>query len=242
MSTPDHARLFAALDATWPAAEFRRLGPWTLRRGDGGGKRVSAATAEGAVTGDDIDRAESAMRDMGQAPLFMIRRGDTALDGLLAERGYAVVDPVHVFLAPVATVAAAAPDPMACFTVETPLAIMRDMWAAGGIGPERLAVMARAQGPRTCLFARTHDRPAGVGFVAIHEDIAMLHALEVPEAFRRRGAARNILGRAAQWAQDHDAAWFSAVTTGENLPAQRLFSGLGLRSVDNYHYRTKQSG
>ena len=38
---------FAVLAATWPPAEAMRLGPWTLRRGAGGGSRVSAATLEG---------------------------------------------------------------------------------------------------------------------------------------------------------------------------------------------------
>ena len=40
------ATLQAAMDATWPAAAMHRAGPWMLRNGAGGGKRVSAATAE----------------------------------------------------------------------------------------------------------------------------------------------------------------------------------------------------
>ena len=42
MTQPDW---FAALDGTWPAAEYTQLGPLTLRRGQGGGSRVSATTA-----------------------------------------------------------------------------------------------------------------------------------------------------------------------------------------------------
>ena len=40
------AELYATLEATWPPAARRRVGPWTIRDGQGGGKRVSAATAE----------------------------------------------------------------------------------------------------------------------------------------------------------------------------------------------------
>jgi len=242
MSAPERAALFAALEATWPAAEVRRLGPWRLRRGAGGGKRVSAATLEGALDPATIPDAEAAMRDMGQAPLFMIRRGEDALDAALAARGYEIVDPVELYLAPVADIAAWSPQNLGAFAIWEPLAIMRDIWAAGGIGPARVAVMQRAAGPKTAILARQNDRAAGAAFVAIHGDIAMLHALEVPPEFRRLGVARNILGKAGAWAQDTGAKWFSLVTTSGNLPARALFSGLGMRSVDNYHYRRKQSG
>ncbi len=237
MSAPAAAALFAALEATWPAAEFRASGPFRLRRGAGGGKRVSAATCDGDWQEADIASAEAGMQAMGQVALFMIRPGDGALDAVLAARGYARVDPVVMLAAPVAAIAAYAPPGMACLSVERPLAIMREIWAAGGIGPERLQVMARAAGPRHAFLARQNDRPAGVAFAAVAGDIAMLHALHVPEPMRRHGVAKNILGRAAEWAQDTGAKWFSVVTTGENMPAQRLFTGLGMQAVANYHYR-----
>ena len=44
----------AALDRTWPPAEFHVVGPWVLRKGNGGGKRVSAATANFMASVDDI--------------------------------------------------------------------------------------------------------------------------------------------------------------------------------------------
>ncbi|PWE33540.1 GNAT family N-acetyltransferase [Maritimibacter sp. 55A14] len=242
MSAPDTAALFAMLEATWPAAATRRLGPWRLRDGAGGGKRVSAATLEGDFTAEAIGPAEVTMEAAGQTPLFMIRRCDPpALDAALAGRGYALVDPTLIYLAPVGDVAAHRPGFMKVFTGPEPLAIMRELWAAGGIGPARLDVMARVGGPKCYLFAREKDRPAGAAFVALHGNVAMLHALDVSHEFRRTGVARNILGKAAEWAQNHDAQWFSTVTTGENLPAQGLFAGLGLHSVDNYHYRMKHS-
>ena len=80
-------QLYDICDGTWPAAATKRLGQWTLRDGQGGGKRVSAATAEGSVQKTDIRMAEVAMQDMGQTPLFMIRDGDEALDQLLESHG-----------------------------------------------------------------------------------------------------------------------------------------------------------
>ena len=158
----DPAGLRAALAATWPAAETRRLGPWTLRRGDGGGSRVSAATLDGPLA--DPAEAEAAMRAWGQRPLFRIGRGEEALDALLAARGYARHEPTLVLAAPAAALAAA-PDEAAVLG-PAPLACMAEIWAAGGIGPARLAVMARAPEPRSYILGRLGDRPAGCAFVA----------------------------------------------------------------------------
>ena len=85
---------FDTLDATWPAGEKITLGPLTLRRSNGGGKRVRAATASGPVGADDVAVAEARMRDLDQPPLFQIRPGDDVLDQLLESQGYGVVDPV----------------------------------------------------------------------------------------------------------------------------------------------------
>ena len=85
----DNNPYLAALDATWPAAEFHDLDGWRLRRGAGGGKRVSAASGAGKV-----DHAVAAMATWGQPALFQLWPGDEALDDDLAARGYAIVDPV----------------------------------------------------------------------------------------------------------------------------------------------------
>ena len=77
-------RLFDAVDATWPAARQFEYGPWVIRRGAGGGKRVSAATALGQVSEADIALAEKQMADLEQRPLFMLRREDAFLDQAFA--------------------------------------------------------------------------------------------------------------------------------------------------------------
>jgi hypothetical protein len=95
------AVLSQVMEATWPPARAWRAGPWMLRDGAGGGKRVSAATAEGAWVTDDLPTAEAAMRDMAQKPLFLIRDGDATLDDTLATRHYSIIDPVVAYAAPI---------------------------------------------------------------------------------------------------------------------------------------------
>ena len=227
------AALAAALVATWPPASSWRLGPWRLRDGAGGGKRVSAATVEGDWTPADIDAAAAAMAH----PLFLLRPEDAALDQALAARGYALIDPVVAYAAP--TAAFTAPGFFTTFPHWPPLNIARDLWAAGHIGPERIAVMHRVTGPRTAILSRSADRATGVAFVAVHGSIAVVHALEVTQASRRQGSAQNILRAAAHWARDHGADRLALVVTEANQPARALYASQGMRVVGQYHYRQK---
>ena len=227
--------LARVMEATWPPAQVARLGPWTIRDGAGGGKRVSAATADGAWTADDIAFAEAAMVAQVGPVLFLIREGEAALDAALASRGYAFVDPVVAYACPAASLPP--PPGMTTFAHWPPLAIARDLWTEGGIGPARLAVMDRVAGPKTAILSRHSDRPAGVAFVAICGDTAMLHALDVTPALRRRGSAHHILQAAALWAQDHGAGALALVVTAANEPARALYASLGMQRVGHYHYR-----
>lgn len=239
MTTPDVRRLYRAIEATWPPREAIDAGPWVLRDGAGGGQRVSAATQRGAIDPDiDLPAAEQAMRLMGQAPLFMIRQGDQVLDGHLAARGYAIKDPVNLYLCPIALLTDRQVPPVTAFAIWEPLEIMRELWAKAGIGPARLQVMERAKGPKTALFGRTRDKPAAVGFCALDGDIAMLHALEVAAPFRRMGLAGWMTRAAALWAEDWGAAWMALLCTQANTGANALYAGLGMRIVGQYHYRT----
>lgn len=229
--TPD--TLMAAMEATWPPAASWGLGPWQMRDGAGGGKRVSAATLAGPWQPQDIALAEAAMPQ----PLFMIRPQDAELDTALAARGYAVVDPVIGYVVDTAGFVAA--PHMATFPHWPPLRIAADLWEAAGIGPARLAVMDRAAGPKTVILARTTDRAVGVAFVALHGSTAMLHALEVQPRHRRQGTARHILAAAAVWARGQGADRLALVVTVANTAARALYASQGMQAVGQYHYRQK---
>lgn len=177
----------------------------------------------------------------GVAPLVRLRHSQTRLDRRLAKAGYAVKDPTNIYSAPVQRLAIA-PPPVRAFTVDLPpLAIQREIWAEGGIDAPRLAVMARAKGPKTALLGRAGDSPAGTGFVALAGEIAMVHALEVRPAFRRRGVARNMMRAAAIWAQDQGAAWLAVLVTQANDRANRLYRGIEMDFCGHYLYRLRQA-
>ncbi|MDT8327796.1 MAG: GNAT family N-acetyltransferase [Roseovarius sp.] len=230
--------LYDVVEGTWPPAAISMLEDWVIRDGQGGGKRVSSATARQPVTADKLARAEGAMRALGQSPLFMIREGDQALDSLLADRGYDIVDPVNIYVTPIGELAKPTPR-TSTFAIWEPLAIQLDIWAEGGIGPGRIDVMRRARAAKTTIFGRAENRPAATAFCAIHERIAMVHALEVHAQSRRKNMGRHVMQAAATWAASQGATHMSVVCTQANMGANALYASLGMTLVGQYHYRQK---
>ncbi|MBF9031287.1 GNAT family N-acetyltransferase [Rhodobacterales bacterium HKCCE3408] len=229
--------LFALVDATWPAERRETLGGWTLRLTKGAGNRVSAASWQGDGT-PDIDAAADAMRAHGQSPLFQVRAGQDALDAALEAAGYVVKDETVALSVPCETIAAV-PPPVTCFEIWPPLAIQIDLWSAAGIGPARIGVMERVAGPKTSLFGRIRDKPAGAAFVAIHDGKAMLHALDIASEFRRAGLGRIMMATAAHWAAGSGATDLLVLVTRRNLAANGLYASMGFQPVGHYHYRTE---
>lgn len=242
--TPGITDLAPVVAATWPPATQTELGPFTIFQNTGGGSRVRAARladphADGCdVTDDDIHAAVIAMETLNQPPLFAVLGPQTSLDHQLAAMGFAVKDPTDAMVMPTADLAAT-PPPVTCFETWPPLAIQEEIWLTDDIGPDRLTVMMRADGPKTSLFGRVNDRPAGSAFVAVHDGIAMLHGLVVTPEARRKGLARNMMHAAGDWAANNGADTFSLLVTQRNTAARSLYTSLGFQPVGHYHYRER---
>ena len=220
--TPEISRLIAAIDATWPAAELAEAGGFRLRRGAGGGKRVSAA-----------------MRAGGQAPLFRLTPSDERLDAALAARGYTVVDPTALYLGGCTALSGDEALPVAHAKGFMPV-LMEEIFAEGGIGPSRLAVMDRVAGPSMRLLGRAGDRPSGTAFVAVDGEVAMVHAIVVRTAQRRRGVGRQLTQAAARFGAAHGARWLALAVLERNDVARALYEGLGMVLAGSYYYRTDE--
>lgn len=236
---PSEAEILQTVDATWPAARYFENGPFTLRLGHDGGQRVSAASANGPANEAEIGAAERSMLALDQPRLFMISGKDTALDAALEARGYVVKDPVTMFACPVAVLAQHDPKGLAATRSEAPLAVMKEIWAAGRIEKGRLAVMARAAGAKTYLLGRVDDRAAGAAFIAMDGTSAMLHALEILPEHRRKGLGLAMTAAAAAWASEQGAETFSLIAVTANTAACGLYRSLGMQDVGHYHYRKK---
>ncbi len=239
MSLPSLPKLYDVLEATWPAASCSDCGPFTIRDGQQGGKRVCAATAEDVVSEKDIPTAEAAMQALGQDALFMVRAQEDAFDQTLAQAGYEVIDPVNIYVARAEDLATELPPRTVAIPAWGPLKIMEEIWARGGIGLGRINVMHRACSPKAGLINRWQDKPAGTSFIAMHDDITMLHALEILPEFRRAGLGRWAMRRAAFWTLQHGGEYLSVICTVDNEAANALYKGLGMTCQGRYHYRIK---
>ncbi|TCL01235.1 acetyltransferase (GNAT) family protein [Shimia isoporae] len=239
MSLPNIRTLYDVVEATWPPASITRVGPVTIRDGQGGGKRVSAGTVDGAFTEADLDAAEAAMLALGQYRIFMVREGEDTLDEALEVRGYEIVDPVNVYAAKAEDIATERPPRTAAIPGWEPLRIMEEIWAKGGIGPARINVMQRANGPKTGFVSRWNDQPAGTSFMAMHAGIGMVHAVEILPHQRRQGVGRFLMRRAAFWVLEQGGHTLSVICTQANEGANGLYASLGMTVVGQYHYRQK---
>lgn len=198
---------------------------------------MSAATLDGDLTDSALDEIEARFAKDGRNALFQIRSDEESFDAALDARGYRMFDPVACLIAPLNRFAPAhAKDGYVSWP---PTAIQREIWAAGGIGPSRIAIMLRAPEPKCTLLGRLDDTPAGTGFVAIHNGIAALHALEIALSARRQGLARAMMALAADWARANGAHSLALQVTRANRAALALYSSLGMEEVGQYHYRTK---
>lgn len=234
--TPTLPDLFAASEATWPAARTWVQDGFTLRDGQDGGQRVSAATALGAVTEHQITAAEEAMQAIGQSPIFC-ERGDTPqLDESLAARGYTIKDPTTLFVLPIKQLTDVEIPRVTAFCIWEPLAIMNEIWATDGIGQARRNVMARAA-CKTGVLARWNEQPGGAAFVGVHDKICMVHGLVVLPHQRRQGVAEWMMRRAAFWGQSLGATHMSVLCVDANTGAHALYRALGFEAVGGYHYR-----
>jgi len=226
---PNVETLYEVCARTWPAARETRVGPWTIRDGQEGGQRVSAATADGSFDLQDLKSGEAAMKQLGQPSLFMVREGETQLDTVLAANGYTIKDPVNLYVCPITHLTDVEIPRVTAFTIWEPLQIMHDIWAKGGIDAARYHVMQRAECRKTALLGRWNDHPAGTGYVGIHDGIAMVHALEILEHQRGMGVGQWMMRRAAVWAQ----------AQRDNAAANGLYASLGMTLTGTYHYRIK---
>lgn len=228
--------LARAFETTWPAAETVDTGALRTGRGLGAGGRVSSTLPLSADWSDaDIDAAIAAHRGWDQRPMFRMPDDDAALQQALAARGFARETPTAIMVADCAALATAVPG-MTSFAIWPPLAMQRDIWAAGNISGPRQDVMDRITLPRTAMLGRLNDRAAGAAFVAVDGEVAMIHAIEVLPAFRRMGLSGWMVRHAAAWALDQGATRLGLAVSRGNTGARAAYDALGFAEIGGYSY------
>lgn len=236
------AALREAFQATWPAAEYADAGGFRVGCGLGAGGRVSSAWAVGAWRDADIDEAVAVHERWGQRPMFGVMDDDELLAAALDARAFVRETPTVIMAAPIGLLTDRPVPPVTAFAIWPPLAIQREIWEAGNIGPARQAVMEHVAGPRTAILGRMDDRAAGAAFVAIHGPVAMVHAIETVPALRRRGVAGWMLRQAAFWAGERGADRLGLAVSRANVSARALYDRMGFHEAAGYGYYARPEG
>lgn len=239
---PTPKSLFAAFEQTWPPRKTIACGPITVREGAGGGRRVSAATvAPAGASQSELAAANDLMESLGQVPQYQIRPENLTLDSQLAQMGFHKRDPTVILESPVGDLRAIPSEGFPPIRVGGPMGILEDIWAEGGIGPERLAVMDRVTVPKVYLLARKDDQPLGAAFAAVAGDICFVHALHISEAARRQGLGSQIMRAAADWAAEQGAQTIALAILGANEGGAAFYQKLGMRPFCHYYYCVKET-
>jgi len=69
--------------------------------------------------------------------------------------------------------------------------------------------------------------------------VIMVHALMILPEQRGQGLAKWAMCKAALWGQSQGCSILAVACTKENSVAQNLYSSLGMKHVEHYHYRLK---
>jgi ribosomal protein S18 acetylase RimI-like enzyme len=224
--------IWDALHASWPPALQEPCGAFVFQESIEGGNRVNAARAHSSATSQDVDKIEARFSKRGRASIFKIRPNDAELDTILLGRNYVLIDETVCFTCSIDTLKR---NGSTSFEAHWPPTMSQvNLWQTAGIDAGRLVIMERVRIPKAAISTE-----GSVAFVAVHNDVAALHALEVAPDFRRQGKGRALVLAAAHWARAHGADTLALLVTQKNTAAIALYSSLGMQQAQGYHYRKK---
>ncbi|MFC5662318.1 GNAT family N-acetyltransferase [Kitasatospora misakiensis] len=234
----------------WPADEAREEGGWLLRHTPGVPRRRSNSAlplGRGESLLSAVPRVEEYYAAHGLPVTVQVSPAEehSALDELLAARGYRRDSAVLVCTAPTDTVIAAArpATPLDVTLAEHPTPAWLDAYAAlDPAGSDREAaerLFERIPGPAAHLGVERDGRLVGLGLVVAAPGCGGVFCMITDPAYRRQGVAGAILHVGARWAAARGAELLYLQVTADNAPARRLYESLGFGVSHSYHYRLK---
>jgi GNAT superfamily N-acetyltransferase len=236
----------------WPAAEAREEQGWLLRHTPGVPRRRSNSAlplAQGEALPAALSRVEDFYADRGMPVAVQVAPAEehTALDALLAERGYRRDAATLVCVAPTGTVITRSRPavPLGVTVAEHPTRRWLDAYAAldGHENSQEVAnqVLSRIPGPAAYLSVECGDGVVGMGLIVAAPGCGGVFCMATHPAHRRQGMATAILHVGARWAAARGAEelYLQVMADHEHQAARRLYDRVGFRVSHTYHYRLK---
>lgn len=231
----------------WPAEETRSVDGWLWRYSGGGSQRANSVSTlfyDGDDVAHSIDAIERLYRERGAPVRFQVGfplSEPSDLDARLAERGYAIHDPVSTLIKPVAPLAMPGdvvlretPSPDWLSVYLSNVTVDRRPFAAG--------ILARVPGPRVFAEVLRDGAVAATALGVFHENTVIAECVGTAAAARRQGAAASVMRALEAWAGSLGAHTIGLQAVTTNAPAQGLYAVLGYTSAGTYHYRYLKTG
>jgi ribosomal protein S18 acetylase RimI-like enzyme len=242
-SSADELALEAIAASGWRAAETEQLGGWLLRANGGFTGRANSVLplrAPGLPLDEALRRASAWYRERG-LPLRLLvpTEARRLLDAELAERGWPADWDVHVLVARLDQIRAAARPDVEVTMAERPddgwLARYRD---GAGASPEARALLIRHD---AVAFAsvRDGDRVVAIGRATLDDGWLGVTAVEVDPELRRSGLARSVMAALVLWGHERGTVRSYLQVASDNTAAIALYERLGFWNHHDYRYRSE---
>ncbi|MYA15315.1 MAG: GNAT family N-acetyltransferase [Gammaproteobacteria bacterium] len=242
----------ASLNA-WPALHQVVLDGWVLRFTRGFTKRANSVTPLYPATqppSEKIRYCEDLYAREGLRTIFRLTTvsEESALDELLARRGYASLDPTEVLHRSLAMGEFDVADtfsvvPVASFlatyaNVQEPPAI--DARAARTASELHRAVLRAIRGETVFGSILEDGEPVACGMAVVEREIVGLFDIVVHPRCRRLGHGRTLVGGLLKHAAERGARTAYLQVLNDNATARRLYAALGFEPLYEYRYRVSE--
>lgn len=227
----------------WPALDSRDLAGWRLRFSGGYTKRANSINALGPdarCDAETIAALEAPYLALGQRPAWRLTPlAPPAMAGLLAERGYPVIERSLLQVCPLHDGFAADPE-VAIFPRPTPRWI-EAFCTHSPVQPEHRQTMQRMlaaiAAPAAFALVEAAGRPLAMAIGTVDRDhMGLFDVLVMPDA-RRRGWARRVTESLYAWAWHQGARFSYLQVVATNQAAMPLYAAQGFRTLYEYEYR-----
>lgn len=231
----------------WPAQHTQEYGGWLLRAAGGVTRRANSVLPLHDPAAENLEVALEYVQRFYQSHKLPVRfqmtkaSHPTGLDAFLESKGLVIDMPTKMLTSPLDRIVLEEPK-VGIVVFGSPW----DDWTAAygtltGFDKTKIAVRSdiinRIPSKKACAAAIVDQKVIGIGLGVMDCDWLGLFALVTHENFRRQHVATSITQSLVGWGLSQGASQSYLQVEEENVPAQKLYYGLGFEDAYSYWYR-----
>ncbi|MFX1343068.1 MAG: GNAT family N-acetyltransferase [Promethearchaeota archaeon] len=248
MTTLDKiSKIEAVASRAWPAQHTQEYGGWLLRAAGGVTRRANSVLPLRNPADENLEVALEYVQQFYQshklpARFQMTKASSPAnLDAFLESKGLVIDMPTKMLTSPLDRITLEEPE-VAIVVFGSPW----DDWisAYGKLTKfdkikiaVRMDIINRISSKKACAAAIMDQKVIGIGLGVLDGDWLGLFSLVTHENFRRQHVATSITHSLVSWGLSQGASQGYLQVEEDNVPAQKLYYGLGFEDAYSYWYR-----